>query len=688
MDSSSLKMPALGRPFSLGMLYDARKDELITGFSMWKEQFLEKKTKSEHNHSSSFQVLSSDSLQEKSSLCDLGTSLKASFLSGLIEVGGSAKYLNDKKEFKNQSRVILHYRAISYLSKLLMTPSEAQSEGELTDKVKSMATHVVTGIQYGANAFFVFDSEKAEEKPFQATLKAAIQTLIADGNTSSSLKEEESFLNSISCKFYGDFLFENNPTTFEEALKTYQSLSKKLLEDTKNSVPVQVFLTPLKSYDPTAAAVTGEICEGLITKAQNIFEDLSQIEMRCNDILDMTALKNFSSYYNIFQKFSDLCKMFEKNLRDFLKENFPLIRAGKVCNSSVEKELDLKKTPLDNLERWISDKEAEVTAMNICLKSMEGIKIVPNESQLKTETFAQGVVHALCFTFTSLEDEDPYIDQMESSLHSQSFKNVYKPKQDQWYHSNAIIQQLRRKAEDLQNMAKGLKANSKFLFLVAAANNPKYQGASIYYYKEGCLVSEDFSKPGVPPAKNITSKEDLIWYACDLTLNPNTANGYLVLSDENKKATCTSTWKYYDSHPERFDKPQVLCNEGLCGERQHYYWEVEWSEGSYIGVGVAIKSIERQGVLLGDNEKSWYFGQYQGLVAKHNGQEWPNPTPSGGVKKIGVYLNFGGGTLSFYKVSCNTLEHLYTFKTSFNDHVYPGFYIYPAEGYCMLTPVQ
>uniref|UniRef100_A0A3Q2C6E8 B30.2/SPRY domain-containing protein n=1 Tax=Cyprinodon variegatus TaxID=28743 RepID=A0A3Q2C6E8_CYPVA len=617
MDSSSIKMPALGRPFSLGMLYDARKDELITGFSMWKEQFLEKKTKSEHNHSSSFQVLSSDSLQEKSSLCDLGTSLKASFLSGLIEVGGSAKYLNDKKKFKNQSRVILHYRAISYLSKLLMTPSEAQSEGELTDKVKSMATHVVTGIQYGANAFFVFDSEKAEEKPFQATLKAAIdKTLIADGNTSSSLKEEESFLNSISCKFYGDFLFENNPTTFEEALKTYQSLSKKLLEDTKNSVPVQVFLTPLKSYDPTAAAVTGEICEGLITKAQNVFEDLSQIEMRCNDILDMTALKNFSSYYNIFQKFSDLCKMFEKNLRDFLKETFPSIRAGKVCNSSVEKELDLKKTPLDNLERWISDKEAEVTAMNICLKSMEGIKIVPNESQLKTETFAQGVVHALCFTFTSLEDEDPYIDQMESSLHSQSFKIVYKPKQDQWYHSNAIIQQLCRKAEDLQNMAKGLKANT---------------------------------------------------------------NDYLILSDENKKATCTS-WQYYDSHPERFDKPQVLCNEGLCKERQHYYWEIEWSEEPHIGVGVAVESIERQGVLLGDNKKSWYFGQNQnGLVAKHNGQVWSNSTPPGGVKKIGVYLDFGGGTLSFYKVSCDKLEHLYTFKTSFNDHVYPGFYIYPAE---------
>uniref|UniRef100_A0A3Q2E8A0 Neoverrucotoxin subunit alpha-like n=1 Tax=Cyprinodon variegatus TaxID=28743 RepID=A0A3Q2E8A0_CYPVA len=689
MDSSSLKVPALGRPFSLGMLYNAHTDELITGISLWEGTILENKTKTKNNHNSSFQVLSSDSIQEKSSLLDLNASFKASFLSGLIEVGGSAKYLNDKKKFKNQSRVTLQYKATSYFSRLSMTHSEAQSAARLSDEVKSMATHVVTGIQHGANAFFVFDSEKLEStqvEDFQGTLEGAINKipkLNAEANISMSLSDKEnSVLKRISCKFYGDFLLESNPTHFEEALKTYQSLSKMLRENPQNSVPIQAFLTPLKSYDPTAAAVTGEICEGLITKAQDVFEDLSQFEMRCNELLEIMLLKKFPSFYKNLQEFSDLCKKCEKILRDTMKKKFPLIRAGKEDHSSVEKLLDdLRNTRFNhnNLDRWMSDKEAEVTALNICLKSMEGIKMVSNESQLKKEIFAQGVVHGLCFTFTSLEGDDPYIDQMESCLHShdlKSLQNIYEPKHDQWYHSDAKIQELRGKAQEFQNMAKGLKANSKFIFLVAAANNPKYQGASIYHYKEGCLVSEDFSKPGVPPVENITSKEDLIWYACDLTLNPNTANNYLILSDENKKATCTSTWQYYDSHPERFDKLQVLCNEGLCGRS---YWEVEWSELPQVGIGVAYKSLERH-TSLGSSDKSWYFGRELCFDAWNNGQVWFGKPIPVGCNKIGVYLDFQDGTLSFYMLSGQNLEHLYTFKTSFNDHVYPGFYIYPTSG--------
>ncbi|MEQ2229400.1 hypothetical protein ILYODFUR_018410, partial [Ilyodon furcidens] len=665
--------------------------------SLWDNKFLEDNKRRDEQRSSSFQVISSDSLEEKSSFLDVEASLKASFLSGLIEVSGSAKYLNDKKKFKNQSRVILQYKATSYVSKLSMTSSKAFSAGKLSEEVKSMATHVVTSIQYGANAFFVFDSEKLQStqvQDFQGTLEGAINKipkLSVEGKISAKLSEKEnSLLNNISCKFYGDFLLENNPTSFEDALKVYQSLSKMLREDTNNSVPVKVSLMPLNTYDPSAAAVTGEICKGLVTKAQNVFEDLSHFEMRCNDILEVTALKNFPQIYNSLQKFSDLCKNYENNLRDTMKKKFPLIRAGKEDDSSVEKLLDDRnKSPFshDNLDRWMSDKEAEADALKICLDAMEGIKI-SSESQLKKEAFARGVVHTLCFMFTSLENDDPYLDQLESSLHShdlQSSKNASAaPKRDQWYYSDTLIFKLKNKAQDMQSMAKGLKASVKFRFLIAALKNPKYQGASIYHYKQGILASEDFSKPDVPAVETIRSKEDLIWYACDLTLNPNTANSYLILSEENKKATCTA-WQNYPSHPDRFDKPQVLCNEELHGR---CYWEVEWSEASYIGVGVAYKSIERQGVYFGDNDKSWYFGQYGGLEAKNKGNTWKVSTPPGGCRIIGVYLDMHGGTLSFYKVSCDKLEHLYTFKTTFNDHVYPGFYIYPLNNYCMLNPVQ
>uniref|UniRef100_A0A3B5QV79 SPRY-associated domain-containing protein n=1 Tax=Xiphophorus maculatus TaxID=8083 RepID=A0A3B5QV79_XIPMA len=429
----------------------------------------------------------------------------------------------------------------------------------------------------------------------------------------------------INCQFYGDFLLDN-PTSFEDALKTYQNLSKILRENKNNSVPVEVFLTPLKKYDSNAPAGTSNTWEQSRGRQDNTETHKTpkfKINTQKTQILTNNVLK-----------FSYLCKKYENH---------------------------------DNLDKWMSDKEAEVTALKICLGAMEGIKIISNELQLK-EVFSQDVVHTLCFTFTSLEQAlDPYLDQLENSLHSHDmpgFKQVSAPKQNQWYHSNSLIHELRSKAQDLQNMAKGLKANVKFHFLVAAMQNPKIQGASIYHCKQGRLVSENFSKPEVPEVKTIRNKEDLILYACDLTLDPNTANYYLIFSEENKRAECTSTWQYCPDHPDKFNKPQVLCKEAVTGR---------WS-------GV------RKGLCLGEEDKSWYFGQNSGFEAWRNGKLWSGGALAGGCRIIGVYLDLKGGPLSFYKVSCDKLEHLYTFKTTFIDHVYPGFYIYSANNYCRLSP--
>ncbi|KAL0169540.1 hypothetical protein M9458_034136, partial [Cirrhinus mrigala] len=50
--------------------------------------------------------------------------------------------------------------------------------------------------------------------------------------------------------------------------------------------------------------------------------------------------------------------------------------------------------------------------------------------------------------------------------------------------------------------------------------------------------------------------------ACDLTLDPNTANTFLTLSERNRKVTRISEKQPYPDHPERFDDcHQVLCRE-------------------------------------------------------------------------------------------------------------------------------
>ncbi|KTG35449.1 hypothetical protein cypCar_00039853 [Cyprinus carpio] len=85
-------------------------------------------------------------------------------------------------------------------------------------------------------------------------------------------------------------------------------------------------------------------------------------------------------------------------------------------------------------------------------------------------------------------------------------------------------------------------------------------------------------------------KPGLRKYACDLSLDPNTANTQLILSEENRKITYVEDHQPYPDHPERFaDIPQVLCRESLTGR---CYWEVEW--GTWARIAVTYKGISRK----------------------------------------------------------------------------------------------
>ncbi|XP_059911395.1 NLR family CARD domain-containing protein 3-like isoform X24 [Gadus macrocephalus] len=169
-------------------------------------------------------------------------------------------------------------------------------------------------------------------------------------------------------------------------------------------------------------------------------------------------------------------------------------------------------------------------------------------------------------------------------------------------------------------------------------------------------------------------------YACELTLDPNTAHRHLSLSEDNRKVTWVGEDQWYPDHPERFDsQPQVLGREALTGR---CYWEVEWEGWVYIGV--TYRGITRRGgggdSWLGGNNKSWRLDCYDGRYsARYNGTETVLRLPPAGSTRVGVYLDRPAGSLSFYRVSpggggsSDTLTHLHTFWSSFTqEDLLPG----------------
>ncbi|KAM4560155.1 uncharacterized protein PAE49_012394 isoform 2-T2 [Odontesthes bonariensis] len=171
-------------------------------------------------------------------------------------------------------------------------------------------------------------------------------------------------------------------------------------------------------------------------------------------------------------------------------------------------------------------------------------------------------------------------------------------------------------------------------------------------------------------------------YSCQLTIDTNTVNGYLKLSDNNRKVTLVAEVQSYPDHPERFDFwPQLLCSNGLTGR---CYWEVEWR--GFVYIALSYRGIERRGdrtdCAFGSNDESWSLrcsddGRYS---IRHNKKTTPSSSSSSVSNRAAVYVDRPAGTLSFYRVSSDTLIHLHTFNTTFTEEpLHPGFGFWPGS---------
>ncbi|XP_036416720.1 stonustoxin subunit alpha-like [Colossoma macropomum] len=167
-------------------------------------------------------------------------------------------------------------------------------------------------------------------------------------------------------------------------------------------------------------------------------------------------------------------------------------------------------------------------------------------------------------------------------------------------------------------------------------------------------------------------------YAVDLTLDPNTVNSRLSLSERNRKVKWVRDQSYPD-HPDRFDHcSQILSVESLTGR---CYWEVQWS--GWVDISVSYRGIRRKGDSnhcgFGLNKHSWSLNcSNNRYCIRHNNQRTVLPAPPSPSNRVGVFLDWGSGTLSFYTISPNThtLTHLHTFTTTFIEPLYTGFRVY------------
>nr|XP_015215173.1 PREDICTED: verrucotoxin subunit beta-like [Lepisosteus oculatus]XP_015215174.1 PREDICTED: verrucotoxin subunit beta-like [Lepisosteus oculatus] len=560
--NDTIELASLGRPFQLGMLYDCRSDSLIPGVTLWELNKIKESIDVRSQRNSNFQVITSDSIEEKTSSLDVSASLKVSVLGGMISVQGSAGFLNDNKSSKHQARITLHYRTTTKFEQLTMNQLGQQNIAFKEVFDQGTATHVVTGVLYGAQAFFVFDREISSDETkqgVQGSMEGAIKMMgLIGGEVKGSVNvntKTDKTVDQIKCTFYGDFKLTSNPVTFQEAIQVYSKLPNLLGPEEEHAVPIKVWLYPLKLLNDQAARLVREISVELVYHAQNILEHLGHCEMKSNDLMKNEVASKFRQIKRKAQRFKDLCRIYKLTFQKNLAEVLPQIRGGQQEENKLADILKRKEeSPFkdSSLVEWLENKETEKNVVKAYLKLMKDIKVMVNRSELEEQILDPTGQYVLCFVFTSLHEEEPYLEELLKFLRTQESElHVRASSQEQWFSSETVSLRMRELAKRFLEFWSS-NNNSKSKFLIASEMDTDHRGVSIYLYEEGRLVNKDFHPPSKPEAPLVVERSH---NSITLKLTPPAYGSketvqykvYYTDSEQTKNVSDLKEWKFVET---------------------------------------------------------------------------------------------------------------------------------------------
>uniref|UniRef100_A0A8C6LSQ2 E3 ubiquitin-protein ligase TRIM21-like n=1 Tax=Nothobranchius furzeri TaxID=105023 RepID=A0A8C6LSQ2_NOTFU len=160
--------------------------------------------------------------------------------------------------------------------------------------------------------------------------------------------------------------------------------------------------------------------------------------------------------------------------------------------------------------------------------------------------------------------------------------------------------------------------------------------------------------------------------AVDVTLDPATAHPDLILSADGKQVHCGDVRMYLPDNPERFSTCVcVLGKQSFSSGR--FYFEVQVKGKSKWTLGVARRSINRKGKITASPLNGFW------TVWLRNGNQYgalADPPEDlhvdSGPEKVGVFVDYEEGLVSFYDVGAAALIYSFT-GCCFSDKLHPFF---------------
>ncbi|XP_055487828.1 LOW QUALITY PROTEIN: uncharacterized protein LOC129695105 [Leucoraja erinacea] len=430
--------------------------------------------------------------------------------------------------------------------------------------------------------------------------------------------------------------------------------------------------------DPVALKCGHNFCRSCITQSWDregrnscpeCREESTERTLRVNRALVRLSEKARTLSLNLNAKKSKLqCEEHQEELKLFCETDKKLIclncaTAGEHKSHSlmlIEEAIEFYKEQVKSSFESLTEKESEIQKME--QKQKESISGVQEESHklqsLLTSQFAE--LHQILTEKEQRllgdvrEEEEKIIKTMEKNLQEiqenlNSIQMELSKLQEQANHKDGVIF-LKEEAGRKSRVSDETKT-----MLVVDGALPTVNYDRTFFYNMALRETSDIIK------------------RVSVTLDVETAGPLLEVSEDRKRVRCTRTEtrrSLPDTGKTFTDSTCVLGLEGFASGR--HYWEVEVAGSEWWSLGVAAESVERKRrVTLTPETGVWSIGRLDDefdAVTSPPSRLPARPIP----RKVGVYLSYESGTVSFYDV--DTKSHLHTFTgNKFTEKLYPFF---------------
>ncbi|KAF9084402.1 hypothetical protein BGX29_002570 [Mortierella sp. GBA35] len=330
-----MDIPNVGQAMALGDLYNARTGH-CTNVSVLKNALPQALIESRDENAINTKFIFEETYKEKFEAFEISGNLKLNILANLVTLNVQSKYLTTEKRSSKSVKVSMSYAIQTKLERINIRSDKIREYVNTKALDDPEATHVVTGIQWGANMVCSFEhslNEGETKKEVSDILSASCKTVVIGvghggeltGKTEQSNKDKDM---SVQITILGDIVpkADSYPTTVGDAVQLMRQVPEfvKGVNEGKGSV-LQYRLEPIEKVrahfdlETRIASVINTIRSELVDKVESIFDTIVENRIRLteasNDILGYSQyfaetemkrinkeLKSFNLYEREFKR--------------------------------------------------------------------------------------------------------------------------------------------------------------------------------------------------------------------------------------------------------------------------------------------------------------------------------------------------------------------------------------------------